>query len=136
MVCTQARLGWFENHSIGNKETSMVKQEPKKLTIFGIEVESAELIIQWGILTIYGRSLKTGKYEKMSFEDAYTRWQVEKELKPARSMSYSALKCGASPVPPAFTADSFIREFRAGSRQPHSTPLVKEWAKHSITLSP
>jgi len=44
-------------------------------------------------------------------------------------VSYPALKGGASPVPPAFTADGFIRELRAGSRQP--TPLVKERAMPS-----
>jgi len=79
----QARLGWFESHSMDSKETSVVEQEPRRPTIFGIEVESAELIVQWGILNIYGRHVRTGKYESMSFEDPMTRWQVEKELKSA-----------------------------------------------------
>jgi len=43
-------------------------------------------------------------------------------------VSYPALKGGASPVLPAFTADGFIWELRAGSRQPHPAPLVKERA--------
>jgi hypothetical protein len=68
---------------MGKRETRVVEEKPKRPTIFGIEVESAELIVQWGILNIYGRNVKTGKYESMSFEDPMTRWQVEKELKMA-----------------------------------------------------
>jgi len=82
-VCVQARLGWFESHSVVKRETIEDENEPKRPVIFGIEVESAELIVQWGILNIYGRHVRTGKYESMSFEDPMTRWQVEKELKSA-----------------------------------------------------
>jgi len=49
-------------------------------------------------------------------------------------VSYPSFKGGASPVPPAFTADGFIWELRAGSRQPHPAPLVKEWATRYPTL--
>ena len=44
-------------------------------------------------------------------------------------VSCPTLKCGASPIPSAFTADDFIRELRAGSRQPHPIGLVIRWAK-------
>ncbi len=44
-------------------------------------------------------------------------------------VTYPALKGGASPVPPAFTADSFMQGLRARSRVPHPTPLIKERAK-------
>jgi len=51
-------------------------------------------------------------------------------------VTYPALKCGASPVPSAFTADDFIREFRAGSRQPHPIRLFIRWATFHPSLSP
>ena len=48
----------------------------------------------------------------------------------------SALKCGASPVPPTFTADGFMWEFRAGSPQPHPIGLFIRWATLHPSLSP
>jgi len=45
-------------------------------------------------------------------------------------------KQGASPVLPAFTADGFIWEFRAGSRQPHPIGLFIRGATLCSSLSP
>ena len=59
--------------------------------------------------------------------------EVEKALKALNDsyvlVSYPALKGGASPIPSAFTADDFIWEFRAGSRQPHPDGLIIRRAK-------
>jgi len=54
----------------------------------------------------------------------------------ALKVTCPALQCGASPVPPAFTANDFIREFRAGSRQPHPIGLFIRWATHCPSLPP
>ncbi|RLE41481.1 hypothetical protein DRJ19_05780 [Candidatus Woesearchaeota archaeon] len=42
-------------------------------------------------------------------------------------VSYPTLKCGASPVPPAFTAKASCGS-SGGSQLPHPMPLVKAWA--------
>ena len=74
----QARLASFKTVK---KKQEKVEQESKKPVIFGIEVESAEIIVQWGIMNIYGRNVLTGRYDKMTFEDPETRWIVERELR-------------------------------------------------------
>ena len=62
--------------------------------------------------------------------------EIGQKLLVIANVTYPALKCGASPVPPAFMADGFIREFRAGSPQPHPIGLFIRWATHCPSLPP